>query len=186
MQLMGEAIERSGAEAVQCPIHTQAAEWFETLPRDIISDIRQQVLEAAYPLHPVATLVLPMLCTRYAQNDRSLFTFLTRAEPYSFKKFLEETTVETIEGDPLPTLKPDRVYDYFIEAVGMGLASRPNLSRWVEVQLRCSSNNSNGLAGYWLDDQLPPDVPPTTADGKPLIVLSAVGIRAPVCYTPDA
>jgi len=40
-------------------------------------------------------------------------------------------------------------------------------------QLRCSSNDSDGLVGYWLDDELPTDVPPKTADGKPLIVLCA-------------
>ena len=27
-----------------------------------------------------------------------------------------------------------RVYDYFIEAAGMGLASRSNMQRWVEIQ----------------------------------------------------
>jgi hypothetical protein len=66
--------------------------------------------------------VLPILCTRYAQNDRSLFTFLTSAEPYSFRNFLEETAVVDCSQEkgeePLPMLKLDRVYDYFIEAVG--------------------------------------------------------------------
>ncbi|WP_225896268.1 hypothetical protein [Amazonocrinis nigriterrae] len=76
-------------------------------------------------------MALPTLCQRYAQNDRSLFTFLTSREPLSFRNFLEEVTVK---DDYLPNLKLDRVYDYFIEAAGMGLASRPNLQRWVEVQ----------------------------------------------------
>jgi len=131
MRLIGEAIEQSGAEVVAHTIDNQAKEWFETLPDEIISDITQKLLADVYPLHPIAALVLPILCTRYAQNDRSLFTFLTSAEPYSFKNFLEESNVE---GDPLPTLKLDRIYDYFIEAVGMGLTSKPNFSRWVEVQ----------------------------------------------------
>jgi hypothetical protein len=34
----------------------------------------------------------------------------------------------------LPSLKLDRIYDYFIEAVGMGITSRPKLQRWIEVQ----------------------------------------------------
>jgi hypothetical protein len=132
MRLIGQAIDQSQAEAFHCAIHNQAVEWFECLPSDLKDDVTPQVLAAAYPLHPISALVLPMLCTRYAQNDRSLFTFLTSAEPYSFKNFLEETT--TVEGVALPTLKLERVYDYFIEAVGMGLASRPNLQRWVEIQ----------------------------------------------------
>jgi len=67
---------------------------------------------------------------RYAQNDRSLFTFLTSGEPFSLRNFLDETE---INEDALPTLKLDRVYDYFLESAGMGLASRPNLQRWVEI-----------------------------------------------------
>ena len=74
---------------------------------------------------------MPTLCQRYAQNDRSLFTFLTSSEPYSFNNYLEEVSVES---DQLPSLKLDRVYDYFIEAAGTGLASRSNMQRWVEIQ----------------------------------------------------
>jgi len=58
------------------------------------NDITPAILAAATPLHPITALVLPMLCTRYAQNDRSLFTFLTSEEPLSFKNFLDEATVE--------------------------------------------------------------------------------------------
>ncbi|MFM6402369.1 hypothetical protein, partial [Planktothrix sp.] len=108
----------------------QTQEWIERLPNDIFLDTSPEILASNYPLHPLAALVLPMLCVRYAQNDRSLFTFLTSAEPYSFKIFLEETTVEK---EVLPTLKLARIYDYFIEAVGMGLASRSNVQRWVEI-----------------------------------------------------
>jgi hypothetical protein len=131
MRLIGQAIDQSNADAFHCAIHNQAAEWLECLPSDIKDDYTQEVLADTYPLHPITALVLPMLCTRYAQNDRSLFTFLTSAEPYSFNNFLHESIVE---NHVLPTLKLDKVYDYFIEAVGSGLASRPNLQRWVEIQ----------------------------------------------------
>jgi hypothetical protein len=132
MRLIGQAIDQSRAEDVfKCAIHSQASEWLECLPSDIKDDYTQDVLADTYPLHPITALVLPILCTRYAQNDRSLFTFLTSDEPYSFNNFLKESTVE---NNILPTLKLDRIYDYFIEAVGSGLASRPNLQRWVEIQ----------------------------------------------------
>lgn len=138
MRLIGQAINRSNAEAILCAINSQAAEWLEGLPSDIKDDFTLNLLDEVYPLHPIVALVLPILCTRYAQNDRSLFTFLTSAEPYSFRNFLEETAVVDClperGKESLPTLKLDRVYDYFIEAVGMGLASRPNLQRWVEIQ----------------------------------------------------
>jgi len=136
-RLIGQAISRSADkshpkkynELIKL-INSQAEKWCETL-RSQVDDISPELLAAAYPLHPITALVLPILCTRYAQNDRSLFTFLTSSEPYALKSYLDEFDVE---ADHIPTLKLDRVYDYFIEAAGMGLASRPQLQKWVEIQ----------------------------------------------------
>jgi len=132
MRLIGQAIDRTSTDSHACALHNQAQEWFARLDNIFErEELNAEVLEQVYPLHPLTALVLPTLCQRYAQNDRSLFTFLTSSEPYSFKNYLEEVSVE---GDRLPSLKLDRVYDYFIEAAGMGLASRSNMQRWVEVQ----------------------------------------------------
>ncbi|MGA7936752.1 MAG: hypothetical protein WCA35_24565, partial [Kovacikia sp.] len=130
-RLIGQAIDRSHADPVRPSLHLQAESWFDAL-KDVLSEyeISAKVLADAYPLHPLTALVLPMLCVRYAQNDRSLFTFLTSDEPYAFSQFLKSTT---IQGDQIPTLKLYQLYDYFVEAV-TGLASRLNLQRWVEVQ----------------------------------------------------
>jgi hypothetical protein len=130
-RLVGQAINRSNADPVLHSIHNQAESWFDEL-RDVLSEyeISAKVLAEAYPLHPLSALVLPMLCVRYAQNDRSLFTFLTSDEPYAFNQFLNSAT---IQADQIPTLKLYQLYDYFVEAV-TGLASRLNLQRWVEVQ----------------------------------------------------
>ncbi|MEG3437730.1 hypothetical protein V0288_11425 [Pannus brasiliensis CCIBt3594] len=132
MRLIGETIDATGADGFQCAITHQAREWYTALsPLVGEGDLTETILAGIYPLHPLTALVLPILCQRYAQNDRSLFTFLTSSEPYSFKNFLTEVKTE---GDHLPTLKLDRLYDYFIEAVGAGLTSRPHLQRWVEIQ----------------------------------------------------
>lgn len=130
-RLIGQAIDRSKADPVLHSIYLQAESWFDAL-KDVLSEyeISAKVLADAYPLHPLTALVLPMLCARYAQNDRSLFTFLTSDEPYAFSQFLKFTA---IQGDQIPTLKLYQLYDYFVEAV-TGLASRLNLQRWVEVQ----------------------------------------------------
>lgn len=130
-RLIGQAINRSNADPVLHSIHLKAESWFDAL-NDVLSEyeISAKVLADAYPLHPLTALVLPMLCVRYAQNDRSLFTFLTSDEPYAFTQFLNSATIQT---DQIPTLKLHQLYDYFVEAV-TGLASRLNLQRWVEVQ----------------------------------------------------
>ncbi|MBG1266316.1 hypothetical protein [Nostoc sp. WHI] len=132
MSLIGEAIDSSAADNISCAIRSDSEEWSKYLEPIIVDEeITDQVIKKLYPLHPLSALALPTLCQRYAQNDRSLFTFLTSVEPLSFRNFLEEVTVK---DNNLPSLKLDRVYDYFIEAAGMGLASRPNLQRWVEIQ----------------------------------------------------
>lgn len=132
MSLIGEAIDSSAADNISCAICSDSEEWSKYLEPIIVDEeITDQVIKKVYPPHPLSALALPTLCHRYAQNDRSLFTFLTSGEPLSFRNFLEEATVK---DNNLPSLKLDRVYDYFIEAAGMGLASRPNLQRWVEIQ----------------------------------------------------
>ncbi len=131
-RLIGQAIDASKADKYEFVLHQQAAEWSKTLQATTdLSEVSASVLAAAYPLHPIAAIALPMLCTRYAQNDRSLFTFLTSAEPHSFTHFLEKTAVK---GDAIPTLKLHQIYDYFVESVGSGMGSRPNSQRWIEIQ----------------------------------------------------
>ena len=131
-RLIGQAIDRSKLGDYEFIIKTQAEEWSDILQSATdLPEISPSVLATAYPLHPIAALVLPMLCIRYAQNDRSLFTFLTSSEPHSFTQFLDK---EEIQGDYVPTLKLHQVYDYFVESVGSGMGSRLNLQRWIEIQ----------------------------------------------------
>jgi hypothetical protein len=131
-RLIGQAIDHSKADSYKFIVSTQADEWSEKLKSETdLPSVSADVLADAYPLHPVTSIALPTLCMKYAQNDRSLFTFLTSSEPHSFARFLEQ---ETVQGDDIPTLKLHQVYDYFVESVGSGMGSRPNLQRWIEIQ----------------------------------------------------
>lgn len=148
--LIAQAIDTSQAEVFQPKTNQWAIAWSKelaTLPG--IQNFPNLNFESTYPFHPIASLVLPDLCVRYAQNGRSLFTFLTSSEPYSFHQFLQITECPPAvvapkkRGRPsakqqliLPTLKLDRVYDYFVEVVGMGMATGSNLQRWLEIQER--------------------------------------------------
>ncbi|MCQ4815363.1 hypothetical protein [Cloacibacillus evryensis] len=60
-----------------------------------------------YPMHPVSTFILPRLSERVAQNERTLFTFLSSDDRYTLSAFLRAK----IEQFPLVT--PDYIYDYF-------------------------------------------------------------------------
>jgi hypothetical protein len=61
-----------------------------------------------YPLHPISTFILPRISEKVAQNERTLFTFLSSDEKYTLVAFLR-----TIAADEFVMLTPDYLYDYF-------------------------------------------------------------------------
>lgn len=86
-----------------------------------------------YPLHPVALAALPELCARFGQHGRTLFSFLASGEPHSLRAFLDECIPSTSE---LPTVRLDRVYDYFVESAGGMVAAASEGSRLLEIATR--------------------------------------------------
>jgi hypothetical protein len=84
------------------------------------------LFEGCYPLHPLTTLILPALCQKVAQNERTLFSYLGSSEPHGFTGRLKSLKLgEWIE--------PYELYDYFIENQS-GVFSDPlTYHRWVEV-----------------------------------------------------
>jgi hypothetical protein len=135
LRLMAEAIEADPPRDVEAAVLTASQQWHEhlrgsgadTYLTEILSEDR---LNALFPLHPVAAAILPQLCTRYAQNERSLFTFLGSPEPHSLVRFLAENEVS---AEDLPVLRVADIYDYFVDVAGMGLYARPQFQRWAEV-----------------------------------------------------
>ena len=83
-----------------------------------------------YPLHPLAALVLPELCNRYGQHERTLFSFLAGQHPASARRFLAETSVPS--RGLLPSLGLESVYDYFVGR-DASAASRHIPGRWTEI-----------------------------------------------------
>ena len=52
----------------------------KTTAGKIDSDVATKLFAACYPLHPVTLLVLITLCQKFAQNERTLFTYLGSLE----------------------------------------------------------------------------------------------------------
>ena len=88
---------------------------------------------SCYPLGPPAALVLPELCSRHGQHERTLFSFLTNADPASAASFLAATDLP--ERGPPPSLGLDAVYDYFVAGAG-NAAAVGRSSRWSEIATR--------------------------------------------------
>ena len=89
---------------------------------------------ACYPLHPLTALVLPELCNRYGQHERTLFSFLTGNDTASAASFLK--TTELRDRESLPSLGLDAVYDYFVAGGSSVVAAPGRSSRWIEIATR--------------------------------------------------
>ena len=61
-----------------------------------------------FPLHPVSTFILPRLSERVAQNERTLFTFLSAEGTETLPSFLEKS-----DTDRFALITPDLIYGYF-------------------------------------------------------------------------
>src|SRR4029077_3724195 len=89
------------------------------------------LLRACSPLHPTVSLILGPLFRKLAQNERSLFAFLTSGEPFAFQQFLREHRWSKNSGE---FYRLDELYDYVTTALGGALYSQHRGKLWAEVQ----------------------------------------------------
>lgn len=114
-------------------------------------------IEQLYPLHLLTVLVLPELCARYGQNERTLFSFLASSSPGAVPTFLEQcclsemfetktsektqkkrwgTAESEFSGDMLPCVRLNHVYDFFLQANSTMASASVSASRWIEIETR--------------------------------------------------
>lgn len=75
---------------------------------DSVENELETTIYGCYPLHPVSTFILPRLSERIAQNERTLFTFLSADGHATLSSFLKKA------GRPsFKLLTPDIIFDYF-------------------------------------------------------------------------
>ncbi|HUX88849.1 MAG TPA: hypothetical protein VMW65_17730, partial [Chloroflexota bacterium] len=94
-------------------------------PRNLPSAEFRNIAESAVPLHPLTLLALPYLFRRLAQNERSMFGYLSGDEPFGFQDFARNHPDRLIR---LPNL-----YDYCTANVGGLLAGQVVSRRWLEI-----------------------------------------------------
>ncbi len=71
-------------------------------------DFDSVILKGCYPLNPIAAYLLMNVSEKVAQNERTLFTFISNDEPYSLARYISEH--EASDGW---VVGADLVYDYF-------------------------------------------------------------------------
>ncbi len=96
--------------------------WFSgsfRLFSNLESDFVDTILYGCYPLHPVTTYILPRLSEKVAQNERTLFTFLSGNDKNAFSSLIEKIENAGAENEQFLNNKkiilftPDILFDYF-------------------------------------------------------------------------
>lgn len=91
--------------------------WFENSFR-IFSEIKNDenliktILFDCYPLHPVTSYILPRFSEKVAQNERTLFTFLSGNEKNALPNLCKNLDFEN-ENKEIKLFTPDVLFDYF-------------------------------------------------------------------------
>lgn len=72
------------------------------------SDFESIILQGCYPLNPIAAYLLLNVSEKVAQNERTLFTFISNDEAYSLARYVKEHN-----KDAGWIIGADLIYDYF-------------------------------------------------------------------------
>jgi hypothetical protein len=100
-------------------------------------------LEPVTPLHPLTAVLLPELCSKYGQHERSLFKFLGSADEGSLQWLIQN------QGLVNGWVMPWHLYDYFLASAGSTSALPSLAQRWIEIQTRL--RDAVGLTAFELE-----------------------------------
>ena len=89
------------------------------------------LLESCLPLHPTVALLIGPIFRRFAQNERSIFAFLSASEPNGLQDFL---FLQHYDGNVLPTFSLADLYDYLNATQGNRLYTSQTGKKWAEIE----------------------------------------------------
>lgn len=98
-------------------------------------------LDSCWPLHPLSAGMLgPISRRRFGQSQRSIFGFLTSAEPFGFQEFLAGSDIGS------QRFGGDRLWDYLRANLEPAILASPDGHRWstaVDAVDRCEARGGN-------------------------------------------
>ena len=113
--------------AKKCASITAFLEKQNALPGILAGKEAADLFKRCYPLHPVASLALPILCQKLAQNERTLFSYLGSNEPHGFKDSISKLATVGV------FVSLWEIYEYFIRNQPAVLSDPATHRRWAEV-----------------------------------------------------
>lgn len=103
-------------------------------------EMKNKIVEGCYPLHPLVTHLLPKLAQRVAQNERTLFTFLSTKETNTLGEFVYKDHKKIF-----PLINLDNVYDYFEDLMQQELDFNNIYQAWSDAQIALQKVNNNEI-----------------------------------------
>lgn len=93
------------------------------------NEFRNIIFKGCYPLNPIAAYLLLNISEKVAQNERTLFTFISNDEPHSMARFVLEHT-ENKEW----SIGADLIYDYFSSLFKKEVANEYVHNIWLSAE----------------------------------------------------
>lgn len=131
LRIVSKAIEQPKKLPIKVEKETEQlttllSKW-QALPSTLDKHSASQLFQRCYPLHPISALLLPLLCQKVAQNERTLFNYLGSKEAFGFQDSLKRLNNL---GD---WIYPWEIYDYFISNQPAAVVDHLTHRRWTEV-----------------------------------------------------
>jgi hypothetical protein len=116
--------------AAECKRIIASLKSSHALPQGLDVKAATAIFTGSYPIHPSSLLILPLLCQKVAQNERTLFSYLGSAEPHG----LQEALTRLGENAKHPEwVMPWEIYEYFILNQPGLVSDQITHRRWAEV-----------------------------------------------------
>ena len=95
------------------------------------SSFDSNLIASCYPLSPLSLEVLPELCSRYGQHERTLLSFISDGSKHTVATFIDEHKWD--DTSP-PIIGLDILYDHFISGTTMIHSSSSHITRLLEIE----------------------------------------------------
>ena len=128
LRLVGSAIEKTPENH---KTNLSLSIEFDLKPNQLTEGEFSELIRNCLPLHPMVALVIDSIFRRFAQNERSLFAFLSSSEPRGLQDFLSG---QHYDNGVLPMFSIADLYDYLNINMGYRLYASRNGKMWAEIE----------------------------------------------------
>lgn len=103
-------------------------------------DFKKIIWKGCFPLNPLSAYVLLNISEKVAQNERTLFTFISKDEANSMARYIRKHNIPTSSSW---TVNADIVYDYFKNEFQKDISNTFVHDEWLKVDYAISKVDDN-------------------------------------------